>query len=450
MSIVSSAGFAEFLYSKSLEEIKPESAKQAKLCLMDYLACSSIGETMMRQFDRQYIDQFREEGKSGVPFTNIKTDILNAAFLSGVNSHAAELDDGHRYAAMHLGASVISALLALNGSYQLDGMSFIKGVVIGYEAAIRLSVSMQPSHKKRGFHTTGTCGTVGAAMAVAAALNYDKNEFVDTLSAALTDAAGLLATNDEGALLKPYNAGRAASAGIRAAFTAKAGLTGRNDFLNTGRGFYHAYADEYVSELLTAEYDEDRICTIYRKLYPSCRHSHSAIEAVLKILENNYIDINSIEEIQVDTYDLAVKGHDHRDIVNAASAKMSIPYCLAVAAVDRKLDYLSFNEQKLNDPQINDLVKKITVSEDKELSALTPAIRAASVTIKTKHTSYTDRIDYPKGEPENPISENELEEKLYSLGKAASKNQEILSNIIGQIWNLETDYSELIKAIFTA
>lgn len=447
MTMVSSSEYASFLYAKGMRPVALRTVEQAKMCLIDYLACSMIGEQEMRQFNQNYLKLFNDCGKSIIPFLGMKTGILNSAFLSGINSHVAELDDGHRFAAMHLGAPIISAILALSGVYDIDGEDFIRAIVIGYEAAVRLSESMQPSHKKRGFHTTGTCGTVGAAIAVAAALKYSENEYIDTLAAALTDASGLLATNDEGALLKPYNAGRAASAGIKAAFAAKAGMTGRNDFLNTQRGFYHAFADNYKSETLISEYEEDCICTIYRKLYPSCRHSHSPIEAALAVMNQHHIDLNEIEKVRIETYDLAVKGHDHKEVVNAASAKMSIPFCVAAAIADGTVDYLSFESNKLCDTRVLGLAAKTEVIENSDFSALTPAIRAASVTIKTPDGEFTAQVNYPKGEPENPIAKTELDNKFYSLGKASQKDEQYLSSLLDMVWKLEENYAQMIESL---
>ena len=435
MSEVTSAEFAEFLYDRANGPMDEALIAQAKMCLTDYMSCLLYGENTVKEFAQKYVSLSGERG------------ILQDAMILGVTSHVAELDDGHRYAAMHLAAPIISALFAAARKHRISADAFLRGIVTGYEAAIRLSISIQPFHKKRGFHTTGTCGTVGAAAAVAAAMSFTKEEFIDAIAASLTDAAGLLATNDHGALLKPYNAGRAAAAGINAAFAAKAGMTGRNDFLNTSRGFYNAYAGQYNSACLTEDGEKYTILSIYRKLYPSCRHSHAPIEAVLKALQGTKISPEEIDEIIVDTYDLAVKGHDSQTVTNAASAKMSIPYCVAAACIDGTVSFDSFDETKLNDPVLTDLAQKVTVNSSEELSALTPQIRAAIVTVRTKNGDYRARVDYPKGEPENPMTAEELEEKFLSLGRAAGKKEDELTHLLAMAENFEDNIDTVVHMI---
>ncbi len=160
---------------------------------------------------------------------NSKTTLYNAVFVNGFNAHVAELDDGHRYAAVHPpGAPIISALLPLLEGNRVSENDLIRGglIVGGYEATIVLGRSIQPYHKKQGFHTTGTCGTVGAAMAVSAAMRFSKQMMKNALSAAVTSASGVLEVIDDSSQIKPYNSGKAALNGLLSAFIGNAGLNG--------------------------------------------------------------------------------------------------------------------------------------------------------------------------------------------------------------------------------
>ena len=445
MAEITSSDFASFLYQKAYEDIPSKVIEQAKMCLIDYLSCAYLGEYTMRKFNENYLNQYGSSasGNSIVVGSGIKTSVDIAGMLNGMNSHVSELDDGHRYAFMHLSAPVISALLSVSDGKNMSGQDFLRGTVIGYETAIRLSMAVQPGHKQRGFHTTGTCGAVGVAAAVAAALKYSKEEFTDAVNAALTDAGGILAAIDHGSKLKPYNIGRAVCSGIHSAFAAKAGLHSCEDLFHGNRGFFHAYTDTVNEEKLTEWDGQYKIETIYRKPYAACRHAHPAIECALIIQKQHMLEPEKIESILIETYDLAVKGHDQTSVVNSSEAKMSIPYGVAAAIVLGNADYQSYFDEAVENPVIKDLMKKVVIHGDSDLSKLVPAKRAAIVTIHCDNEQYSQRVDYPKGEPENPITREELEQKLYSLGTASGKAKEDLQAVLRSVWNIENDYVSL-------
>ena len=150
--------------------------------LLDYVGCVWAGSKVLQQETQSYIATgICSQGKCSVFGLANKYSITDAAFLNGMHSHVLELDDGHRYGTLHLAAPIFSALIAVAEHEDLTYRNLIKGAVAGYETAIRLAMSMQPNHKVRGFHTTGTCGTIGVAMAVAVAMDFNFKQFKYTL-----------------------------------------------------------------------------------------------------------------------------------------------------------------------------------------------------------------------------------------------------------------------------
>ena len=345
---------------------------------------------------------------------------------------------------MHPGAPVITALLAVAGSQKLTGERFLKGIVVGYEAAIRLASAIQPGHKLKGYHATGTCGTIGAAVAIAVALGYSAEQMKAVVSAAATDATGVLEVIDDGSRLKPYNIGRAAVAAINAAFIGGAGLNGPDDILGGKRGFFKVMAQDVKQEYVVEGFgDKYAIEMIYRKPYAACRHCHAAIEAAMNAAKGQNISLDEIESVQIETYGLAVGGHEHTEVRGTSSAKMSTPYSVAAGLVCGKADFQQFEDMYLNNGDILSIAKKVMVVESPELSALVPAKRAAIATIRTKSQVFTNRVDYPKGEPENPITRSELENKYLSLAQAAGKTEGYANQVLEAIWNLEERFDEL-------
>ena len=228
--------FIDSLYNISKRELEHKYVEIAQRCILDYLGVTLAGASMLSSEMNSYLGNFLNEGGScTVIGMNSKTTLYNAVFVNGFNAHVAELDDGHRYAAVHPGAPIISALLPLLEGNRVSENDLIRGLIVGYEATIVLGRSIQPYHKKQGFHTTGTCGTVGAAMAVSAAMRFSKQMMKNALSAAVTSASGVLEVIDDSSQIKPYNSSKAALNGLLSAFIGNAGLNGPEDVLGETR-----------------------------------------------------------------------------------------------------------------------------------------------------------------------------------------------------------------------
>lgn len=434
-----SSRFLDSIWDFSNRDFPKEVLEQAKYCLIDYMGCTALGASVLEERSKRFLSQFSRTGGNCVIFgTDMKSDILTAAFLNGIHAHAIELDDGHRFGMIHVGAVVNSALLSVAQDQKVSGKDLLKGIIVAYEAVVRLASAIQPGHKLKAFHATGTCGTIGSALGIAAMLHYDRNRWNAVLSAAATSAAGLLEMSDDSSQLKPYNIGHAAMAAVSAAYYSASLLDGPSDILGGDRGFFKACADEIKEECLFS--DGYEILKIYRKPYAACRHAHAPIEAALKIMSEHALKAEEIDEIRIETYALALKGHSHKTIKNTDSAKMSIPYGVAAAIRYGKVNYEQFFEECLNDPSLNEILKKISITEDPKLSALVPEKRAAIVTILSEDREYSCRIDDPLGEPENPLSKEDLEEKYFSLMAAAGKDREFSQEVLNSIYNIDDKF----------
>ena len=403
----------------------------AKLCLLDYLACLVGGEGYYQQ--KLSIQGIGE---------SIQTDALKY----GLYSHVLELDDGHRRGAVHVGATVFSALLSVAEKENLTSRDFLLGAIVGYEATVKLACAVQPGCRKRGYHATGTCGTVGAALGVAAALHYNEEQMKTTLSAAVAGAAGVLEMQEDGSDLKPYNVGRAAMDAVVAAMIGKAGLKGPKDAIGGKRGFLKVMTDDPHTEYLT-DFNSETLCIeqIYQKVYAACRHAHPAIEAAQKIKPQ--IKISEIEKIEVLTYLQAIEGHNYVEIPTVSAAKMSIPFSVAVALATGSADMKAFSIENVANKTILDLTKKVEVKEDADLTALNPQKRAAIVVVHTKDGDYSQRVDYPKGEPENPLSKEELENKFRGLAMYGGLTSEECDAVIAEIWKEDFSLEEMMKVV---
>ena len=392
-----------------LERIEDEDVMQAKMCLLDYYSVFTAGYK-------------KSDGlKAFAGFFDEPRSLKDEAFICGYSGHILELDDGHRKAMSHPGVCVFSTLMPFACRNNISGKELIKGIIAGYEFSLRIACSIQPGHKKKGFHTTATCGTFGGAMAVAYAARYDTEAKKRILSAAVSAAAGTLALQDDGSEMKPLNPAIAALNALTAVQAGMIGLQPPRDPLGGDRGFLRLYSDSFDEQFFSKDYcEKPLIRTIYRKLHASCRHSHSPVDCALdlrRIVNGRYDDIR---KITVETYDLGIKGHSDRYFENANAARLSTPYCVACALLFGAVSADHFKNDYIENEKVCELAEKVFVTEGRSFTEALPEKRGAYVKIEMKDGNvYNSIVERPKGEPENPISCDELNKKSEKLLKMA-------------------------------
>ena len=436
--------FIHGLYSLTQIELPESVVYQAKRCLLDYIGVTFAGARLIKEKGLSFIASSDNCGDKPIIGFNKRSNFYNAAFINGMSAHIAELDDGYRQGSVHLGAPIISALLPIVQHFNLTGHELLKGMIVGYEAAIIMASVIQPSHRNKGYHATGTCGTIGASLGISAALGFTKQQMKNALATASTSASGMLNITKGGSELKPYNAGQAAVSGIIAALTSKAGFNGPDCFLTGEWGFINMVADvNNLSILDTKHEDTFGIQKVYLKPYAACRHCHPAIDAALLIKGRYNINLDEIEKIKIITYNLGTKGHDHTEILGISSAKMSTPFSVAVSLITGKAGIEEFSEEFINRPDIISLTKKIKIIGNDSLNSLVPQKRPAIVEIYTNNNIFKQRIDLAKGEPENPLSDHEAYNKFSSLSSFGGKSHKHIEQIHKFCFDIENNLHRL-------
>lgn len=426
--------FIDNLYTFSKREFTDKEVLHAKKCLLDYLGVTLAGAKAYYDVEKAMLETgIADGGKSTVIGHDKKVSAPLAALINGISAHAVELDDGQRFGNVHPGAPIISSLLSVAEYRNLSISDLTIGILTGYECTLRLACSIQPGHKLKGFHATGPCCTIGGAMAIAAMCGYTKKQFKSALSAACTSASGILEMIEGDTQMMPYNSGKAASNAIVAASVGLSGFKCPDDALGGKRGFLNCFAEKPKLNILTDFNDQLYSTSNYFKLYAACGHCHSGIDAALKLRSQNHFLVEEIDHIVVETYKLAIQGHDHNIIDGINSAKMSIPYSVAVALFKGSAGINDYDEDSITNRSILNLTSKITVRENEEITRLAPQKRISVVHVYTKDEHYLERVDYPKGQPENPLSTIEIEDKFYSMCHYASFSMDkakMLANIV--------------------
>lgn len=419
---------------------------RARRSLLDYLAVTCAGAAFQKNKLKKYWDFAQpEEGRFRAIGTGKDVALKEAVFLNGLNGHALDFDDGTNSGIIHLGSPIFSLLIPLSQRYGIGIDDLLRAAVVGYETSYTMAVSIQPGHKALGYHATGTCGTLGAALAAAYLLGFSEEERFQAFACACVSASGMLKVLDGGSELKPYNVAKASLLALTSLQLAKSGFAGHDDPLG-GRGFLRMMTGKEDVELkpvlLNGTY---AIMKSYTKPYASCRYTHPAVEAAIHLRDQ--INPADVEEIDIRTYDLAVSGHDHTDIPGSYSAKMSIPYAAASGLIYGKAGLREFSEEAVKGKEILNLTKKVRVSADDSLSAVFPGIQAAVVAVKTKDGVWTDRVDFPKGEPENPLTDKEFRDRYDGLMEYAGVDTAISSAVFDTVYREKAKVEELTEKL---
>jgi 2-methylcitrate dehydratase PrpD len=342
-----------------------------------------------------------------------RTEASLAALANGILSNAADYDDTHKRALTHTGSVVVPTALALAQERNLSGPDLLTALVAGYEVAVRVGMAVMPSHY-RFWHSTATNGTFGAAACAAAALKLDASRTQMALGFAGTQAAGLNTFFDYGDFTKSLHPGKAAFNGILAARLAHLNASSPPTILEHDKGYVRAFSAEpnlpALTEGLGTEWE---ILQNGFKFFPSILASHSPIQATLALVKGHDIRPAAIVRMTNETYNTVKSHFSNKTIDTAMAARVSVPYCIAVAAVDREVGQRQFSMGRIQDPVVRQVLDRTEVVADPELNSLYPGKFPARVTITLEDGRRLQEVRYfPKGDPQDPLSPQEIEEKF--------------------------------------
>ncbi|MFV0298841.1 MAG: MmgE/PrpD family protein [Hyphomicrobiaceae bacterium] len=343
----------------------------------------------------------------------VKADAALAAMANGALVNAADFDDTHKRALLHTGSVVAPPALALAQERNLSGQDLLTALVAGYETAVRVGMAVMPTHY-RFWHSTATNGTFGAAATAAAALGLDPQGARMALGFAGTQAAGLNTFFTSGDLTKSLHPGKAAFNGILSARLAQAGGTSPPTMLEHEKGYLAAYSLEPDETALTRGLGETwEILQNGFKFFPSILASHSPIQATLAVVTRHDLKPADIASITNETYNTVKTHFSAKEVTTAMGARVSVPYCCAVAALDRQVGQAQFTQERVMRDDVQRLLANTETVADAELNTLYPAKFPARVTVTLRDgRSFTDMRDFPKGDPQEPLTPSEIEAKF--------------------------------------
>jgi len=433
---------ASFLADLRFDDLPQSVIDRTEDLFLDWVASALAGRNARPV---QILERFAEvmgsgDGPSEILVSRRRTSPLFAALVNGASSHVVEQDDVHNGAVFHPATVVFPAVLATAQATGASGRDLIAAAVAGYEAGTRIGAFLGRSHY-RVFHTTGTAGTLAAAVGAAHILGADAGAMLHTLGSAGTQAAGLWEFLRDAADSKQLHTAKAAADGLLAAYIARDGFTGARRILEGEQGMAAGMSTDADPGKLTAGLGECwAVLETSFKFHASCRHTHPAADALLRAMQDYQLTVGQIARVQAHVHQAAIDVLGPvTDPQTVHQAKFSMGFVLALIALSGRAAVTDFSDEALRNRQIRDFLGRVEMILDPEIDRAYPARWIGLVEVETVDGRHiTARVDVPKGDPGNSLSRAELEAKARRLAAyQQGASPEEIGQMIARVWRLD-------------
>ncbi|GIW11356.1 MAG: hypothetical protein KatS3mg061_2413 [Dehalococcoidia bacterium] len=437
---------AQFVSTLHFAQLPGRVVERAILALLDTVGVALAGQRCSP--GEQILAYVRRQGgvsESSVLGARFVTSAPWAALANGVLAHALDYDDTTYGMNGHLSSVLMPVVLALGERARARGRDLITAYVAGFELGSRLGRDLNPDHYEAGWHSTATIGHLAAAGAASALLQLNPGQTRMALGIAATAAGGLRA--NIGSMTKPLHSGLAAQHGVMAAQLAQAGWTATSDGLGARYGFASLFAPgrplgpAFVD--LGTSWDIETV-GVAQKLYPSCAATHRAIDALLDLRARAGLRPEMIAEISCGVDYLVPTYLTFPQPRTAEEARFSLEYTLAVAAIDGQVGLRQFEPDRLHDPAVAELARRVRMYvHPEEAGRESWQVRFVDLEVNLQDGRRLHRRVYEqRGHPNNPLSADELAAKYRDtagrvLSAAAVEESLALLRQLDQLDDLE-------------
>ena len=434
---------AEFAARTRFEDLSREAIVEAKRYLIDSIGCAIGGlGSHDCQIALRVLGRIAGQGRCEILGDGRSMDPVNATLMNSLLVRNLDFNDIYWKADPSHPSDIIPVALAACQDRGLSGRDLLLGTVLCYEMEMRLCEFGKPGIRERGWHHATL--TAFAAPIVAGRLyELDAERIQHAIGISASHSATLGAVT-AGKLTNMKNTvdPMASQAGIFAALLAAEGYSGPEHVLDGKEGLMHCFGPAWDLDILTAGLGESwRIVQCSMKAYPTEALTHAPISIVLNLVREHGLNADNVESVEVRTLARAadiLSDPSKYDPKTKETADHSLPWCLAAAIADGKVTTEQFSDAKLKDARIRSVLPRIKAVGDAEIEAAFPAKQICKVTIRTRDgRSFNGQVEYPKGDPRNPLNEVELLQKFDGLtaGRFASGQRD---RLLEQIERLET------------
>jgi 2-methylcitrate dehydratase PrpD len=400
---------------KDIGTISGAALDAARRTVLDTLGVAAAGATTEAgAASRRAADDIWRTGNAAVWFSKTRLAPVGAAFVNATYAAALDLDDGNRQASGHPAAAIVPAVIAVGEDVGANARQILTAVTLGYEVAVRIAAARDI----RTLRTTDSglwCGP-----GVAAAAGWLKGAPATTIADAIAIAAHTSTSQAATGWTRIGHTVKegipwATANGLQALTLAAAGHRGPLDILDDPsiydrRRLIGGFATRWAVE------------QAYFKLYSCCRWAHAAIDGALILAGRRQIVPETIDGVLVETFERALSLPNQSEPQSLEAAQYSIPFCVALALVHGGSSLLPIENRHVNDPRVTALARRISIQYSPVYRDSFPATTPARVTITAGAWIETMEILLPRGEPGNPLTAGDLQEKFATLSVALPHN----------------------------
>ena len=452
---------SNFIAETNYKHLPQKAIHIAKRAILDWIGVTIAGSNEPGpKILAEHIRRMGASAEAGVVCGGFQTSADLSAWVNGTASHALDYDDtfpnvvGYNF---HPTVPILPAVLAVGEKLEASGSDVLTAYIVGIEVEARIGAAIGPSNFRVGWHPTPVLGTMGAVAASANILKLNAGQARMALGIASSLTGGLL--QNFGTMTKPLHAGNSARNGVVAALLAHSGFTANENIIEGDFGFCSIFSGGNVKGIESNEQDLGETWHIISpgmslKPYPCCRSTHSSIDASLYLKNVMGVDADQIVKIICKT------GPDHPKLArfhrpkNAYEGKFSIPYCIATALQRGKISLEDFTDEKVTDPKTQALLSKVDFEYPDEYVKDTTNLTQEVVVKLSNGAEYSRKVEVPKGDPESPLTDEELTAKFIDCTRLAlsqtkiEKALEMVAHLeslkkISQFMNLITFITEL-------
>ena len=448
------AKMAQWAASLTFERLSPNAVHQAKRFLLDSLGCALGGYL---QHDARIALEVLSEIAGAGPATVIgdgrKIDAVSASLANALMIRVMDYNDIYWKQDPSHPSDIFPAAIACCERARSDGQELIVALVLGHEFEMRFCEAAFPGIRERGWHHATLTAFVSPIVAARALhLGWEQIQHAIGISASRHSTLGAV-TAGKLTMMKNTVDPMATQSGVLAALLAEKGYTGPEHVVDGKEGLTQCFGPEWKLNLLVDGLgDSWRILQCGMKAFPTEALTHAPISAVLDLVRQHNLKPEEIAKVRIQSLARAadiLADPSKYDPRTKETADHSLPYVIAAALVDRQVTPLQFTPEKIMDPAIRAQLKKIGVVADPEIEKVFPAMQRVIVTIRTTDgREFARQLDYPKGDPRNPLSDREVEEKFEALAEPVL-SKAARRRVIETVWGLEKlgSVSELMQML---
>jgi len=446
------ATISEFAAGLRFEDISSDAVYQAKRFLLDSVGCALGG---YQQHDvkiaLEVLAEIAGPGKATVIGSGKRIDPVSATLANALMIRCMDYNDIYWKQDPSHPSDIFPAAMATCERSGSDGRELIIGLVLGHEFEMRLCEAAFPGIRERGWHHATLTAFVSPLVA-GRMLHLDARQIQHAIGISASARATLGAvTAGKLTMMKNTVDPMATQSGTFAALLAQKGYTGPEHVIDGKEGLAHCLGPEWKLNVLTDGLGESwRITQCGMKAFPTEALTHTPISAVLALVKEHDLRHDQIARVHIRT---TARGADilsdpsKYDPHTKETADHSLPYVIAAAIAERQVTTAQFAPEKIMHPVIREQLRKVVVTADAEIEEVFPELQRVIVRIHTVDgREFTQQLDYPKGDPRNPLSDSELEEKFEALARPVMSHDACRS-AIHAIWKLEkqNSVSELMR-----